>query len=291
MLNRPLRRDWPGSDEPVVIQAGRPGRHRPRLNTEHMIPHAPVYYQGPDGQLLMPAGGGVHRSASVSGRPASINIYNDNAAAWDDHSGRRPLSAHGSLYYDDVEGRIYERRRSSSRVRRPSASPKRELDSDTKEKLKEYEEIKKREEEKAQQKRIEERLLMEKIKRENEAAEREREDKELKKRAIEEYRIKEEEERIKKRKEKEKEDEEFKDRMRKTLWANGYSSDQIERMMKKAEKKESGGGESSAKALVLNRPTYIKVHRKHLDPETLDVYQLPWEWDDVSIRTNHNPSY
>ena len=32
----------------------------------------------------------------------------------------------------------------------------------------------------------------------------------------------------------------------------------------------------------LSRPTYMKVHQKHLSPETLDVYQLRWEWDDVS---------
>lgn len=32
----------------------------------------------------------------------------------------------------------------------------------------------------------------------------------------------------------------------------------------------------------LPRPTYIKVHQKHLSPETLDAYQLPWERDNVS---------
>lgn len=31
------------------------------------------------------------------------------------------------------------------------------------------------------------------------------------------------------------------------------------------------------------RPTYVKVHREHLCPETLDAYELPWEWDSVSI--------
>jgi len=30
------------------------------------------------------------------------------------------------------------------------------------------------------------------------------------------------------------------------------------------------------------RPTYIKAHRKYLDPRTLDAYSLPWEWDHVS---------
>ena len=29
-------------------------------------------------------------------------------------------------------------------------------------------------------------------------------------------------------------------------------------------------------------PTQMKVHRKHLSPQTLDLYDLPWEWDEVS---------
>ena len=33
----------------------------------------------------------------------------------------------------------------------------------------------------------------------------------------------------------------------------------------------------SMKELELSRPTYIKVHRKHLSPDTLDAYDLPWE--------------
>jgi len=36
------------------------------------------------------------------------------------------------------------------------------------------------------------------------------------------------------------------------------------------------------KKTILTQPTYIKVHRKHLSPDTLDAYNLPWEWDDVS---------
>lgn len=31
-----------------------------------------------------------------------------------------------------------------------------------------------------------------------------------------------------------------------------------------------------------SKPTYVKVHRKHLSPDTLDEYDLPWEYDDVS---------
>ncbi len=40
------------------------------------------------------------------------------------------------------------------------------------------------------------------------------------------------------------------------------------------------------KTVDLMRPTYIKVNRKHMSPETLDAYGLPWEWDEVSL-THH----
>ncbi|KAL8721978.1 MAG: hypothetical protein Q9225_001453 [Loekoesia sp. 1 TL-2023] len=35
----------------------------------------------------------------------------------------------------------------------------------------------------------------------------------------------------------------------------------------------------------LTRPTYTKVHRTYTEPDTLDAYDLPWEWD------NRDPSY
>jgi hypothetical protein len=33
----------------------------------------------------------------------------------------------------------------------------------------------------------------------------------------------------------------------------------------------------------LSRPTYIKVNRKYLLPDTLDHYHLPWEWDKACL--------
>lgn len=33
--------------------------------------------------------------------------------------------------------------------------------------------------------------------------------------------------------------------------------------------------------LPTSRPTYIKVHRRYIDPKTLYAYKLPWEWDQV----------
>lgn len=42
------------------------------------------------------------------------------------------------------------------------------------------------------------------------------------------------------------------------------------------------------------RPTYVRVHIKHVSPETLDEYDLPWEYDEVSFfigRSNIRPEH
>lgn len=44
---------------------------------------------------------------------------------------------------------------------------------------------------------------------------------------------------------------------------------------------------TKAKTVDLTRPTYIMVHRKYLSPDTLDAYDLPWEWKKVS--PTHRP--
>ena len=38
----------------------------------------------------------------------------------------------------------------------------------------------------------------------------------------------------------------------------------------------------SMEEIDLARPTYFKVHREYLSPDTLDAYGLPWTWDQVS---------
>ncbi|KAL9596662.1 MAG: hypothetical protein Q9219_005657 [cf. Caloplaca sp. 3 TL-2023] len=37
---------------------------------------------------------------------------------------------------------------------------------------------------------------------------------------------------------------------------------------------------SQTKSTESGKPTYIKVHRKHMSPETLEAYELPWEIDE-----------
>ncbi|KAL8702444.1 MAG: hypothetical protein Q9201_004395 [Fulgogasparrea decipioides] len=40
--------------------------------------------------------------------------------------------------------------------------------------------------------------------------------------------------------------------------------------------------EDKVKIVDLARPTYIKVHYKHMLPDTLNAFGLPWEWEEVS---------
>ena len=133
----------------------------------------------------------------------------------------------------------------------------------------------KEEEELARQKFEEERILAEAKK-----AKKAKELEDLKKLAIEEHNTKKLEEELKKKKEQEEADKAFQERMRATMLKAGYSEDSIEEALRDSKKK--GDKSTGKKIMDLSRPTYIKVHRKHLSPDTLDLYELPWEWDDVS---------
>ena len=102
----------------------------------------------------------------------------------------------------------------------------------------------------------------------------------LKKWVIEEYNVLKLEKEPKKKAEKEAADKAFKDRVRSTFGAAGYDDESINKIL---EKEGKGNHDHGQKGIMdLTRPTYIKVHRKHLSPDTLDVYELPWEWDEVS---------
>lgn len=159
-----------------------------------------------------------------------------------------------------------------------------------------------KEEREKQQKEIEDELQR---KAEHEAAEkvkREKEERELAQKAIEKYTAEEKEKAEKAKEAKEAADKEYRERMTKTLLSNGYSPEDIEKILNKGDGKGEGVKPAHPKpahpkpahdkpghhhtphtppgnTLSLSRPTYIKVHRKHLDTETLDIYHLPWEWD------------
>ncbi len=72
-------------------------------------------------------------------------------------------------------------------------------------------------------------------------------------------------------------------RVKKTLVEAGYDEERIEKVLMKGEEGEKHGNErGKTKIADLTRPTYIKVHRKHVSPETLDEFNLPWEWNEVN---------
>lgn len=162
--------------------------------------------------------------------------------------------------------------------------------------MKKLEELERKEEEEAARERAKQELIIAEAKK----AAKKKEEEEFKKRVLEEAEREKLEKQIKEKKKKEEEDKIFKARLKDMYLAQGYSEESIEIMIKDAEKKKKhghnpqsphalGGHEGamvrlteSTKIVDLNRPTYIKVHRKHLSPDTLDAYDLPWEWDDVS---------
>lgn len=119
------------------------------------------------------------------------------------------------------------------------------------------------------------------------------EDEELKRRSIEEDEVRTLRDSAEAEAKKQKEDAEFRARTIKTWAQAGYSEESIEKLLrvaekkaKKAERREEEKESVEEQVLDLKNPTYIKVHRKHMDIETLETYHLPWEYDEVSFSTN-----
>lgn len=294
------RGEWPGADGYSVIVPTRYDRDRGRRGAAYPLQRQSVYYQDGNG-LLIPAGpavGGVlHRSHSTSGahRPAQIVInngqYEDRSVSRSprSHSHHRRRSHGHDHHYDDSEDE-HERAHSPHRRRRPSKShgsrsPSPYYDYELEKKLKKLEELEEKEKEDMAREKYEEERLVKEAKKAKAQAKKEKEEKEFREKAIEEYNKKQKEEKEKKEKAQKEADEEFRKRVRKTFGQAGYNEESIEEILEKGEKgKEHGRGkEIEIKIKDLRRPTYIKVHQKHLSPETLDEYNLPWEWDEVSF--------
>lgn len=271
----------------------RPGRYRGRLGSDYPPQRQTMYFQDGNG-LLVPAGatvgGDLHCShsaaAAAARRPAQIVInnaqYEDRSASRSPHGHshhRRSSHGHDHRYEDsddDYYGQAYSHHR---RRRHSSRSPSPYYDYEMEKKMKKLEELEEKEKEDiAREKYEEERILKEAKK-----AKKKKEEEEFKEKAIEEYHIKQLEENAKKEQAKKEADKEFRERVKKTFGQAGYNEESIEKILKKGEKGKEHGHGKEIKIKDLTRPTYIKVHRKHVSPETLDEYSLPWEWDEVSF--------
>ena len=279
--------EWPTGGQmvpvPVILNSSRPGRHRGRLNSEHPQ-NRPVYYQDQFG-LLIPAdggGGGRHgRSSSVSGPHGAQPAVIVNNEIWQEQSPsprHRRRSSHGHDYHysddDDWEEHRHDRRRRG--YSRGSRTPSPLYDSETEERLRKLKLLEKKEEDQAAQERWEEEQIIKAARKEK----KKKEEEELKKRAVEEYELKKLEDAAKAKKKKEEEEEAFREKAMVTFAAAGYSKKSVAGILEAAErgKKVKHGNQ----IMDLSRPTYIKVNKKHLSPETLNEYELPWKWDEVS---------
>ncbi|RMZ84716.1 hypothetical protein DV737_g922, partial [Chaetothyriales sp. CBS 132003] len=127
-------------------------------------------------------------------------------------------------------------------------------------------EARERQEEKRRRERILEEARQEEARKQKEADE-------LRKKILEE----EEEKKKKAQKKKEEEEREFEAKVREKFKAAGYSDERIDRVLH--DKRKARDDSENAWALDLSKPTFIKVNRKYLMPDTLDYFNLPWEWD------------
>jgi hypothetical protein len=103
-------------------------------------------------------------------------------------------------------------------------------------------------------------------------------EKELQKEYVEKWKRDEAEKKEKAKREKEEEDRKFEERFKIQFMQAGYTEAQAEAVLRK-KKAEVEKKAQNVLAIDLSRPTWIKVKRKWLLPETLDHYYLPWEWD------------
>lgn len=264
--------NFPNEGVPVVLGT-RPARGRVRLSSDH---RQPIYIES--NGYLYPAsslGQPPQRSASSSGhgrRSPTILIDNSKSTACS-----RGRSAH---YEDDSDewSPVREHRRHTSRGRHyhkpersrtPSPSPEIQAQ------LKILHGFQEKEREAEQRQRYEEEQTLKKAAEEK----KKRDEEKMKEAAIKEHNNKLLEKANKEKKAKEEADKEFRERVKTTFGKAGYSEEDIERIL---ENKEKGKGhEGQKKIMDLTRPTYIKVHLKHLSPDTLDAYDLPWEVDEV----------
>ncbi|KAK3708925.1 Multidrug resistance protein [Vermiconidia calcicola] len=126
----------------------------------------------------------------------------------------------------------------------------------------------------------EEKRLLAKIEREK----REKEEKE--KREYNEFLVKQKEKEEKDKREKKEAEEKLEEELRKRLSRNGYTYEQIERMISDEKDKvkppttnKTTTTTTTIRALGPARPTYAKVRREYLSIDTLTYYNIPYEID------------
>lgn len=153
------------------------------------------------------------------------------------------------------------------------------------------------------QKKLEKLKLLEKEKADEEAHERYKAELEIKKakeqleearkkeqakKAIEDYHREQDIKKAKEKKAKEEQEKLVEERVRQVLLGGTYTSTQLE--LANSEIHVHDRRHINETRIDQLRPTFIKVHKKHLLPETLEVYGLPWSYDVSTLPTHFQPA-
>ncbi|KAF7514760.1 hypothetical protein G7054_g15026 [Neopestalotiopsis clavispora] len=144
---------------------------------------------------------------------------------------------------------------------------------------KELEEIRQAKEREENERRLKTKLEVERLRKEDEErVEKQRLEKQARD-AVEKYKKDEAARIAKEREEKEQRDKEYKQRLQEQLLKSGLDEKEINAIIagKKVEKKEEKKKEKED-----NRPTYTRMARRHLSIETLRVYNVDYQMDNVS---------
>jgi hypothetical protein len=290
------------SDEYTRIRRPRHSRHGSVISGNHNHRHHHVHepaYAAPNLAVPVVDVGGRQRASSTSGLPQPNIIINTDVSRSGSHSRSRsrervrPRSRSRGRRYDDddIYEEIIERRGRISRSPSPyyhrvervhqgeRADRGKEIDYETRkalEKLKIMEEEKEREE---THRRLKAEMEIKKAKEELAKAEAEAKRKADQKKTIEDWQREQDAKKAKEKKEKEQIDKMVEEGIRNKWRQSGLSEEQIDVLIKGEEKNKR----RAANELMLqgDRRTFIKVHKKHLLPETLSVYGLPWSYDNV----------
>ena len=234
-----------------------------------------------ESDLLSVPGGARQRASSLGQAPQPSVVIdmggrNSSGSRSRSRERRRPHSRRRSKDSEEeiVVLREHHRDRSYSGGTNQSGD---RLDYSTRRKLDKLEAMEREEEEEQLRRELKRKLKLEALEAEEKERLRKVEEKEKRKRYVEDWKREELEKKEKEKMKKEEEDKAFEERVKRQFLAAGYSEAHIESILREKRKKV----EDNTLAMDLSRPTWIKVNRKHLVPETLEAYNLPWDFYEV----------
>jgi hypothetical protein len=225
--------------------------------------------------LSVPSEAGArHRSSSAGAtpQPQFVNVVvGDRNPPERGHSYDRRRGRRSGSVSSEEEIRYREHHRKPSKKRN-------ELDEDLILKLDKLKVLEKQEAAREHEEKLKKELEIQRARELYEREQTAKKEKELQKEYVEKWKREEAEKKEKEKREKEEEDRKFEERFKVQFMQAGYTEAQAEAVLQK-KKSENEKKAKNVMAIDLSRPTWIKVKRKWLLPETLDHYYLPWEWD------------